>query len=93
MGRETKIFQSEEQKSRPELSVFLRHLADKIEAGRATLARGQEKVAVDIPRNVILELQVEDEDKGRKGTQHSLKVEIKWFEQDEQVEGGPVHLE
>ena len=32
---------------------------------------------------MILEIQVEDEDKKRKGIQHSLEVEIKWFDGDE----------
>ena len=31
---------------------------------------------------------VEDEDKGRKGTQQSMKIKIKWFDQDDQEGGG-----
>ena len=41
-------------------------------------------------RNLILEVQVEDEDKKAKGTQHSLEVEIKWFDDD--AGGGPLEL-
>jgi hypothetical protein len=37
---------------------------------------------LDLPQNLILEIQVEDEDKKRKGIQHSLEVEIKWFDDD-----------
>jgi hypothetical protein len=34
-------------------------------------------------------VQVEDEDKGAKGIQHSLEVEIKWFDDEE---GSPLEL-
>ena len=44
---------------------------------------------LELPQNVILELQVEDEEKGKKGIQHSLEVEIKWFDNDQ---GGPLEL-
>jgi len=38
---------------------------------------------------LILEVQVEDEDKGTKGIQHSLEVEIKWFDDEQE---GPLEL-
>jgi hypothetical protein len=38
---------------------------------------------------VILEVQVEDEDKGARGVQHSLEVEIKWFDVEQ---GGQLEL-
>ena len=45
---------------------------------------------------MIVDIQAEDEDKGQKGTQRSLEVEIKWFEggQDDsgQGSGGPLEL-
>jgi hypothetical protein len=37
-----------------------------------------------------LEIQVEDEDKKSKGIQHSLEIEIKWFDNDGQ--SGSVEL-
>jgi len=88
MGRETRLFKSEERKNRSDVGAFLHQLADKVGAGQVSLRQGQEKITVEMPQNVILELQVEDEDKGRKGTQHSLKIEITWFDQDDQEGGG-----
>ena len=82
MGKEIRLFKSKERKSRSEVSMFLHQLADKIEAGQVVLRQGQERLTLDIPRNLILEIQVEDEDKKRKGIQHSLEVEIKWFDKD-----------
>lgn len=90
MGREVRLFKSEERKSRQEAAAFLRELAGKVEAGTVVLRQGQDETRLDMSDAVVLEIQVEDEDKGRRGTQHSLEVEIKWFEDDES--GGPLQL-
>ncbi len=89
MGKETRLFKSEEQKSREEVSVFLRHLADRISEGRVQLSQGQEAIELNLPGTLILEVQVEEESKGSKGVQHSLEVEIKWYEEGQQ---GPLEL-
>jgi amphi-Trp domain-containing protein len=89
MGRETKLFKSEERKSRTDVSHFLHQLADKISEGKVTLSQGAEEMVLELPQNLILELQVEDEEKGNKGIQHSLEVEIKWFDNGQ---GGPLEL-
>lgn len=90
MGRETRIFKSEERKNRDEVSGFLHQLADRILDGKVVLSQGAEELTLQLPQNVILEVQVEDEEKGTKGIQHSLEVEIKWFDTDEQ--GGSLEL-
>jgi amphi-Trp domain-containing protein len=90
MGKEVRLFKSEERKTREEVSEFLHHLADKLETGEVILRQGAEEISLQLPQNLILEIQVEDEDKKRKGTQHSLEVEIKWFDQDDA--GGPLEL-
>jgi amphi-Trp domain-containing protein len=89
MGREVRRFKSEERKGLAEVSAFLRQLADKLDEGRVTLRSGSEAVTLEPPQQLTLELQVEDEDKGARGTQHSLEVELKWFDGDE---GGAVEL-
>ena len=90
MGKEVRLFKSEERKSRPEVSAFLHQLADKLAEGTVVLRQGAEELTLEIPHKRILEIQVEDEDKKRKGTQHSLEVEIKWFDSDDA--GGPLEL-
>ncbi|MDY0248245.1 MAG: amphi-Trp domain-containing protein [Desulfobacterium sp.] len=89
MGKETRLFKSEERKSRSDVSEFLHQLADRISKGQAVLSQGQEEIILQLPQSLILEVQVEDEDKGARGVQHSLEVEIKWFD-DEQ--GGTLEL-
>ena len=89
MGKETRLFKNEERKSRSDVSEFLRQLADRISKGQVVFGQGQDEVALHLPEVVVLEVQVEDEDKGTTGVQHSLEVEIKWFD-DEQ--GGPLEL-
>jgi len=80
MGRETRLFKTEERKNRPDVSEFLHQLADKVSEGRVVLSQGTEDITLKIPNNLILEVQVEDEDKGTKGVQHSLEIEIKWYD-------------
>lgn len=84
MGRETRLFKSQEPKNRTEVSNFLHQLADKISNGKVILSQGSEDFTLEIPENMILEVQVEDEEKGVKGIQHSLEVEIKWFDNEDQ---------
>lgn len=90
MGKETRLFKSEERRSRSEVSQFLHQIADKIESGAVILRQGQEELTLAIPTNLILEVQVEDEDKKTKGIQHSLEIELKWF--DDEGRGGPLEL-
>ncbi len=89
MGKEIRLFKSEERKSRLDVGEFLHQLADKIAHGQVVLSQGQEEITLKLPHSVILEVQVEDEDKKAKGVQHSLEVEIKWFDNEQ---GGPLTL-
>lgn len=80
MAREIKLFKSEEKKSRAEISAFLREMADKLDTGSVTLRQGDKDLTLVIPGTLILEVQVEEEDKGGRGLQHSLELEIKWHD-------------
>jgi len=90
MGREARLFKSEERKNRADVSNFLHQLADKISNGKVVLSQGAEELVLQLPHNLVLEIQVEDEEKGTKGIQHSLEVEIKWFDNEEP--GGALEL-
>ena len=90
MGKETRLFKSEERMKRTEVSEFLTQLAGKISAGQVVLRQGGEEITLQLAQNLVLEIQVEDEDKKNKGVQHSLEIEIKWFDDD--TKGGPLEL-
>ena len=90
MGKEVRLFKSEERMNRPDVSAFLHQLADKLAEGEIVLRQGSEEISLALPHNLILEVQVEDEDKRGKGMQHSLELEIKWF--DEDAPSGPLEL-
>lgn len=90
MGKEVRLFKSQERKSRDEVSAFLTELANKISAGQVVLRKGKDELKLEMPYNLVLEIQVEDEDKKQKGTQHSLELEIKWFDDDSA--SGPLEL-
>ncbi|NQS71163.1 MAG: amphi-Trp domain-containing protein [Desulfobulbaceae bacterium] len=85
MGKETRLFKSEERKTRADVSTFLHQLADKISDGNVVLSQGAKEIVLQIPQNVVLEVQVEDEEKKARGIQHSLEIELKWFDNDEQA--------
>lgn len=80
MAREVTLFKSKERKSRTDICAFLHELADKIETGNITLSRGKESLPLNLPQRLLLEVEVEEETKKRKGKQHSLEIELKWYE-------------
>ena len=84
MGKEKRLFKSEEPKNRTQVSEFLHQIAEKIVNGEVVLRRGPEELVLQFPMNLILEVQVEEEDKRSKGIQHSLEIEIKWMDNDGQ---------
>ncbi|WP_299482240.1 amphi-Trp domain-containing protein [uncultured Roseibium sp.] len=90
MGRETTLFRSKESKSRADAVGFLRGIADRIEAGTLTLRQGAEEISLEFPDQIVLELKVEDEESASKGTEHSLEIELKWY--DKAAQSGPVEL-
>ncbi len=92
MGKEVRLLKSEERRSRNDVVAFLHQLADKISTGEVVLRQGKEEVKLHLPYNLVLEIQVEDEDKKRKGIQHSLEIEIKWFDGNGDGRGGPLEL-
>ena len=55
------------------------------------LKQGSEELNLKIPEGTILEIKVEDEEKSR-GTQHSLEIELKWFDGEDHPESGSVEL-
>ncbi len=91
MGREFELFRSKERKGRQEVADFLHQLADKVASGSLVLKQGQDEVTLQLPENVILEVEVEEEQKRKKGLQHKLEIELKWYDNDDA--GGPLELE
>ena len=90
MDQEKKLFKSEERYSRADIAAFLRQLADKIEGGQVMLQQGGQEQKLAIPHHLFMEIEVEDEVKTGRGTQHSLEVELKWS--DDMAESGPLEL-
>ena len=82
MNKKSKLFKSKERQQRSEVAAFLRQFAEKLEAGQVVFRRGAEELVLDIPASLILEIAVENKVKKSKGSQHTLEIEIKWFEDD-----------
>lgn len=76
MGRENILFKSEERKSASEVAAIIRQLADRVEQGTITLGQNENRITLEIPQNMVLELKVEEEEKGR--VKRSLEIELEW---------------
>lgn len=77
MGNETVLFKSEEKKTNREIASVLRQIADKVEMGVMTLGQNDNKITLDFPQNMALEIKVEEEVKGK--TKRSLEIELEWL--------------
>ncbi len=91
MGREVILFETEERKSVNDIAAFLRQLADKLESGNVKLRTVGKELVLDVPRELTLEVKVEEEEKKGKIKQ-SLEVEIEWIKGQGLSETGGVEL-
>jgi amphi-Trp domain-containing protein len=89
MGIETVLFKSEEKKSSKEIADILRRIADKIESGSMTLMQNDNKIVLDFPSSMTLEMKVEEE-QGRR-LKKSFEIELEWTP-GEAEEGGATIL-
>jgi amphi-Trp domain-containing protein len=90
MGKEKRLFKSEERKSSTEVSEFLHQLADKVAGGEVVLRQGQGEVVLRLPHQLVLEVEAEKEEKGYKGIRYKLEIELEWYEEEQQ--GGSLEL-
>ena len=81
MGVETVLFKSEEKKTSRDIATVLRHIADKIDDGTMTLKQGSDEITVAFPKNMVLELKVEEE-QGKK-LKKSFEIELEWIVGDD----------
>jgi amphi-Trp domain-containing protein len=89
MGVETVLFKSEEKKSSKDIADILRQIADKIDSGTMTLMQSGNKIILDFPSSMILEMKVEEE-QGRK-LKKTFEIELEWIP-GEAEEGGATIL-
>ncbi len=85
MGNEVILFKSEEKKSSSEIAAILRQVADRVEKGSMTLGQNENSITLDFPRNMILEIKVEEEEK--KNIKRSLEIELEWILNSEEQGG------
>ena len=88
MGRETVLFKSEEKKASREVANTLRQIADKIDDGTMILKQGSEEITLEFPKNMVLELKIEEEQGKR--LKKSFEIELEWIIGEEQSEGATI---
>ena len=77
MGREIVLFKSEEKKSSNEIASILRTVADKVEQGSITLGQNENRITLEFPKSLVLEIKVEEEEKAN--IKRSLEIELEWI--------------
>ena len=88
MGRETVLFKSEEKKASSDIANNLRQIADKIDDGSMILKQGSEEITLEFPKNMVLELKVEEEQGKR--LKKSFEIELEWVIGEEQAGGATI---
>jgi amphi-Trp domain-containing protein len=80
MDDEATLYDHEQQLDRAAVASYLRRIADGIERGRVELGEGAERIVVEPPDDLMLEIEVELEDEGDDGLESSIEIEISWRE-------------
>jgi amphi-Trp domain-containing protein len=88
MGRETVLFKSEEKKASSDIANTLRRIADKIDDGSMILKQGSEEITLEFPKNMVLELKIEEEQGKR--LKKSFEIELEWIIGEEQAGGAAI---
>jgi amphi-Trp domain-containing protein len=88
MARETVLFKSEEKKTSSDIANTLRQIADKIDDGAMILKQGSEEITLEFPKNMVLELKIEEEQGKR--LKKSFEIELEWIIGEEQASGAAI---
>ena len=84
MGRETVLFKSEERKASSDIANTLRQIDD----GSMILKQGSEEITLEFPKNMVLELKIEEEQGKR--LKKSFEIELEWIIGEEQAGGATI---
>ena len=79
MARERVVLKSEEKMDRARAADFLEDLAAKVRTGELVLRQDDRDVRLELPRELVLEVKVEEEEKGT-GVKNSLEIELEWYQ-------------
>ena len=88
MGREVVLFKSEEKKTSSDIANTLRQIADKIDEGTMILKQGSEEINLEFPKNMVLELKIEEEEGKR--LKKSFEIELEWIIGEEPASGATI---
>ncbi len=78
--KKRRLVDTKEHATRARVAGFLRELGDRIESGSVVLRQGEEEVTTELPDALVLEISLDEKDKGERGLKKSLEVEVEWYE-------------
>lgn len=79
MGDERTLYESETQRTIPEVIDFLQQLAHWLADRRLAVDDGEKTMVIEIPDEVVLEIEIEEEDEGDGQVKRSLEIELEWM--------------
>ena len=80
MEEERTLYESESHRTIPEVIDFLHQLAHWLGDRRLTFEEGEVTIVIQIPDEVVLEIEIEEEDEGDNQVKRSLEIGIEWVE-------------
>ena len=75
MAKKKVIIKSDLRKKLPDVAIFLREFADKVETGQVTLVQGGQDVIVEMPETINFELEYYEQAK-KGGLKKQLEIEL-----------------
>ena len=81
MGEERTLYESESRRTIPDVINFLQELVHWLGDRRLAFDDGGETIVIELPHEVVLEIEIEEEDEGENQVKRSLEIEIGWIEE------------
>lgn len=81
MGEEKTLYESETNRTVPEVIEFLKQLSHWLGDRRLTFDDGEQTVEINIPDDVVLEIEIEEEEEDNNRVKRKLEIEIEWVEE------------
>lgn len=79
MGEERTLYESESYRTIPEVIDFLQQLAHWLGDRRIAFDDGEQTTVIEIPDDVVLEIEIEEEDEGDGQVKRTLEIELEWM--------------
>lgn len=92
MKKKNRLFKSKEKMNREEAANYLHLFADKIAEGSVQLIQGNQEVSLNLPGELIFEVEAQNKEKGAGSVKNKIELEIEWYEGESSESGGKLEI-